>query len=61
MIVQGDPAAGLPEVDFSEVGPAVGERFPNLVLPDQKSRQIDLHRDRSGRPALVVFHRSADW
>lgn len=43
------------------VGPAVGERFPELVLPDQYANEVDFHRHRNGRPAIVVFHRSADW
>ncbi len=51
----------LPFVDFATVGPAVGERFPNLVLPDQHGRPVDLHAAREGRRALVVFHRSAGW
>lgn len=51
----------IPEVDFETVGPQVGERFPDVVLPDQRGRLVDLHRDRNRRKALVVFHRSADW
>ena len=51
----------LPVVDFSRIGPAVGARFPDVVLPDQHGRMIDLHAERAGRRALVVFHRSAAW
>lgn len=61
MTMPGDPAEGLPEVDFASVGPAVGERFPDLELADQRGAMVDLHRHRAGRPCLVVFHRSADW
>lgn len=42
-------------------GPAIGERLPDFELPDAFGRPIDLHRDRDGRPAVVVFYRSAVW
>ena len=51
----------LPHIDFSGIGPAVGRRFPDVVLPDQHGRDIDLHAARGGRPALVVLYRSASW
>jgi peroxiredoxin len=51
----------LPFVDFSKVGPQIGERFPDVVLPDQHGMMIDLHAARRGRRALVVFYRSASW
>jgi peroxiredoxin len=50
-----------PGVDFSNPGPAVGDAFPDVVLKDQHGSAIDLHKDRGGRPAVVVFHRSARW
>ncbi len=50
-----------PGVDFSNLGPAVGEVFPGATLRDQHGNAIDLHTDRYGRPAVVVFHRSARW
>jgi len=43
------------------VGPQVGIRFPDLALPDQAGQVVDLHAARSGRPAVVVVIRSADW
>jgi hypothetical protein len=49
------------EVDYTQVGPAVGVSFPDIVLPEQTGRQVSLHRARAGRRALVVFHRSARW
>ena len=61
MTLPGDPAEGLPEIDFETVGPAIGSRFPDLVLPDQDGNDTDLHEYRDGRKAVVVFHRSADW
>ncbi len=51
----------LPALDFDRIGPAVGDQFPHIVLPDQHGRTIDLHAERAGRRALVVFYRSAAW
>lgn len=51
----------LPSIDFSAVGPAVGAPFPDVRLPDQHGRVVDLHTARGGRRALVVFYRSARW
>lgn len=48
-------------IDFSHIGPAVGEHFPDVILPDQHGQRINLHQTRNGRRALVVFHRSAGW
>ena len=47
--------------DFDRMGPRVGDRFPDLVLPDQHGRHVDLHDARAGGKALVVFYRSAGW
>lgn len=47
--------------DSAHPGPALGERFPDLILPDQTGTPVDLHGSRAGRRALVVVHRSADW
>jgi peroxiredoxin len=51
----------LPPRDFATIGPNKGERFPDVRLPDQTGTAVDLHEARAGRPALVVFHRSAEW
>ena len=51
----------LPVVDFAGIGPRVGEPFPDVALPDQHGQPLDLHAWRAGRPAIVVFHRSAEW
>jgi peroxiredoxin len=51
----------LPVVDFSRVGPPVGSRFPDVRLPDQTGRVVDLHAVRGDRRALVVIYRSARW
>jgi peroxiredoxin len=51
----------LPVLEFSTIGPLVGSRFPDVRLPDQTGRPVDLHADRAGRWALVVVYRSARW
>lgn len=51
----------LPVVDFSQIGPNVGSRFPDIRLPDQTGRLVDLHAARGQRRALVVIYRSARW
>jgi len=51
----------LPAIDFDTIGPAVGAPFPEVQLPDQHGRVVDLHALRAERRALVVFHRSASW
>jgi len=51
----------LPVVDFSPVGPSTGSRFPDVRLPDQAGRLVDLHAVRGDRRALVVIYRSARW
>ena len=51
----------LPTLDFTRIGPAVGSRFPDVRLPDQSGRLVDLQAQRGSRRALVAFHRSARW
>jgi len=48
-------------LDFATIGPAVGDRFPDVILPNQHGSSVNLHAARAGRRALVVFHRSAGW
>lgn len=48
-------------IDFVKIGPAVGDLFPDVSLPDQHGRVIDFHQTRAGRRAVVLFHRSASW
>ena len=48
-------------IDFRRIGPTVGERFPDVLLPDQHGQAVDLHQARGTRRALVVFYRSASW
>ncbi len=48
-------------IDFTHIGPAVGEYFPDVSLPEQQGKLINLHQTRAGRRAVVLFHRSASW
>ena len=43
------------------IGPAVGERLPDVVTSDSDGRIVDLHADRNGQPAVLVFTRSVVW
>ena len=56
-----EPPTALVPVDYDGVGPTVGERFPDIRLPDQTGEIVDLHARRNGRKAIVIVHRSADW
>ena len=47
--------------DYAQVGPALGQRFPNFALPDATGTVVDLDVWRAGRKGLVVFYRSAGW
>ena len=51
----------MTDVDYSEIGPHVGELFPDFELPDADGRPLRLHNWRTGRRALIVFYRSAAW
>ena len=51
----------LPRKDFRAIGPKEGQRLPDVRLSDQTGALVDLHAHRAGRPALVVFYRSAEW
>ena len=50
----------IPLGDFP-TGPEVGTRLPEVVAIDQYGRSVDLHADRRGQPAVLVFSRSAVW
>ena len=51
----------FPATDFSTIGPPVGQRFPDVVLPDQHGSLVDLQAVRGNRRALILFYRSARW
>ena len=42
-------------------GPALGNRLPDIRCLDADGHVFDLHAHRDGRPAVVVFYRSAVW
>jgi peroxiredoxin len=49
------------EVDYSTIGPALGDQFPDFELPDSEGQPVTLRPWRNGRRAIVVFYRSAVW
>ena len=51
----------FPAIDFTHIGPEVGFPFPDVTLPDQHGRLVDLHAARAGKRALIAFERSAGW
>jgi len=42
-------------------GPAVGSKLPDILTTNSDNTPFDLHAERNGRPAVVVFYRSAVW
>jgi len=58
---QRHPAQRIPASAEFPTGPAIGERLPDFVLPNQRGEAVDFHLDRAGRKAAVVFQRSAVW
>ncbi len=52
---------GLPDLDWSVMGPRVGDPFPDIDLPDQRGTIVDLHATRDGHRAQGVFCRSGGW
>lgn len=46
---------------MAQIGPAVGDPFPDFELPDANGNPVAFHAWRKGRPALAVFYRSAAW
>lgn len=50
----------IPRGEFP-TGPAVGTRLPEVVAANHQGEIVDLHADRAGRPAVLVFIRSAVW
>ncbi len=55
------PGRRYPASHEFPTGPAVGERLPDFVLPNQKGELVDFHRHRGDSKAVVVFYRSAVW
>ena len=42
-------------------GPAIGERFPDVVSTTADGEPFELYRHHGQRPAIFVFYRSAVW
>ena len=42
-------------------GPDVGERLPDITLPDQSGTLVNIEAARGESRALVVFHGSLRW
>ncbi len=59
-VAPGSGPRRIPLGDFP-TGPEIGTRLPEVVAVDQHGRTVDLHADRGGQPAVLVFHRSAVW
>ena len=55
-----DGQRSAPEEGFFS-GPEVGEKLPGFTLRSALSGKVDLHADRGGSKAAVVFFRSAVW
>ena len=49
-----------PSMDFP-TGPDVGERLPDITLPDQHGNAVNIEAARGEGRALVVLHRSLRW
>ena len=59
-VAPGSGPRRIPLGDFP-TGPEIGTRLPEVVAVDQHGRTVDLHADRGGQPAVLVFSRSAVW
>jgi len=51
----------IPPAEGFDPRPALGERFPDVVLRAADGAPLDLHAHRAGARAAVVFFRSAVW
>lgn len=47
--------------DYTQAGPQLGARFPDVSLPDQRGALVNVHEVRGDNRAIIVFHRSARW
>jgi hypothetical protein len=60
LLCAGSLAAQGP-VDFSAIGPRVGQRVPGFSGTDQLGRTHTLESLLGAKGAMLVFFRSADW
>lgn len=42
-------------------GPAIGDRFPDFTLPNQRGTPVNFTAARAGKRAMIVVYRSASW
>ena len=47
--------------DGRDPGPALGDQLPDFTLPDAYGNAINFTEARAGRPAAIIFFRSAVW
>lgn len=55
------PAMRYPQSDDFPTGPELGERLPDITLPDQHGNPVTIEEARGEGRALVMFHRSVRW
>ena len=55
------PTGRYPDSEDFPTGPDIGERLPEIVLPDQSGAMVNLEQARGNKRALVLFHRSLRW
>ena len=55
------PSGRYPDSEEFPTGPAIGERLPDITLPDQYGNPVNIEQARGEGRALVVFHRSVRW
>jgi hypothetical protein len=47
--------------DVTKLGPQIGERVPEFILPDQHGQMRTLTSLMGPKGLVLVFNRSADW
>jgi hypothetical protein len=55
------PTGRIPDSEDFPSGPEIGERLPEIALPDQTGAMVNLEQARGNKRALVLFHRSVRW
>ena len=55
------PKLRYSDSDQFPTGPDIGERLPDITLPDQHGNPVNIEAARGERRALVMFHRSVRW
>jgi peroxiredoxin len=51
----------MPDSPAFPTGPAVGDPFPEIALPDQHGVTLGLAAARAGRRLMLVVFRSVVW